>query len=253
MKKHLIAIGDIHGMVQPLKLLLGHIAREFSPDDTRIVFLGDLVDRGPNSLAVVSLVSSFIDRFPGSALCLGNHDAYMRHMSELSLSRDEEIAWMRFGGVATLASYGLDHHDLVEAGKAFNLQYPEHTELFRAATTHVETERHFFTHAGIDPSEPLSNQAAHDLMWIREGFLDHDGPFEKIIVHGHSITPSKMPEVHANRIALDTGSYSTGRISAAIFVDDELAGFVCAEDSEGKRSIRRFDAVMAGEHALETI
>lgn len=241
-KKNLIAIGDIHGMAHVLKLLLHHLEKEFSPDDAQFVFLGDVIDRGPDSLPAVNQVCRIIDTYPGSVMVLGNHDFFLRHMADLSLAKDEEDRWLAQGAMNTLESYGLDESDLIAAGKAMRRTRPRHVALFENAVSHFETERHYFVHAGVDPEVPLSEQLDHDLMWIRKGFLDHTAPFEKMIVHGHSITPSELPEVHSNRIAIDTGSYRTGRVTAAIFRDDILIGFVSAEiDGDGER-IRRFDA-----------
>lgn len=241
-KKNIIAVGDIHAMAHTLRLLLGYLEKKFSADDTQFVFLGDIIDRGPDSLPAVNQVCRIIDTYPGSVMVLGNHDFFLRHMANLSLAKDEEDRWLALGGINTLESYGLDEVDLVDAGKALRRVRPRHVTLFEDAVSHFATESHFFVHAGVDPEVPLSEQLAHDLMWIRKGFLDHTAPFEKMIVHGHSITPSELPEVYSNRIAIDTGSYRTGRITAAIFHDDVLGGFISAEiNGEGER-IRRFDA-----------
>lgn len=241
-KKTLIAVGDIHGMAHVLKLLLQHLENEFFPESAQFVFLGDVIDRGPDSLPAVNQVCRIIEAFPGSVMILGNHDFFLRNLANLSLARDEEDRWLAQGGMNTLESYGLDDGDLVAAGKVLRRIRPRHVTLFENAVSHFETENHFFVHAGVDPAVPLSEQLAHDMMWIRKGFIDHTAPFQKMIVHGHSITPSELPEVHSNRIAIDTGSYRTGRIAAAIFCDDILSGFVSAEiDDDGER-VRRFDA-----------
>jgi len=240
-KKNLIAIGDVHGMAHVLRLLLQHLEKKFSPDDTQFVFLGDVIDRGPDSLPAVNQVCRVIDTFPGSVMVLGNHDFFLRHMAALSLAKDEEDRWLAQGGINTLESYGLDDDDLIDAGKALRRMRPRHVTLFENAVAHFETDNHFFVHAGVDPEVPLSEQLAHDLMWIRKGFLDHTAQFEKMIVHGHSITPSELPEVHSNRIAIDTGSYRTGRITAAIFDNDVLREFVSAENDAHSQRIRRFD------------
>ncbi len=240
---NLIAVGDVHGMAQTLELLLNGLEGRFQPSDSMFVFLGDLIDRGPDSHRAVEMVARVIDRYPGSVLIMGNHDEYLLNMSLLSLAADEERAWMLLGGVQTLESYGLkDHGDLVGAGKAFNAMHPRHAALFRNAVTHFETERFFFTHAGVNPAVPLADQYIRDLRWIRRAFLTHTGPFEKLIVHGHSITPTELPEVHPNRIAVDTGSYKTGRISAAIFTRDVLMGFTVAEVHGNGTEVRHFDA-----------
>ena len=108
----------------------------------------------------------------------------------------------------------------------------------------VLTQRHCFVHAGIDPGKPLAEQDGRTLRWIRDGFLDYREPMEKIIVHGHSITETSFPEIHPNRIALDSGSYKTGRISAAVFDDDVLVGFFCGEGECKNFKMRYFDEAM---------
>jgi serine/threonine protein phosphatase 1 len=209
-KETIVAIGDIHGMKDVLNLLLGHLEKEFSPAHTKFVFLGDVVDRGPDSVAAVAQVAQVIDQYPDSTLILGNHDYYLRSFLRGEIAYEQEVGWLQMGGAATLGSYGVDRAmcgsgKLFQAGKIVSAAYPDHLALLEKAVFSFETENHFFTHAGVDPQEPLANQLEHDLMWIRGEFLDHMEPFEKMIVHGHTITETWLPEVRSNRIALDTG------------------------------------------------
>jgi serine/threonine protein phosphatase 1 len=241
---NLIAIGDIHGMAQTLELLLSTLTKEFKPENTRFVFLGDLIDRGPNPFKAVDLVCDVIDHYPGSVCIRGNHDMYMDSMSNLSIARDEAATWMCLGGKTTIESYGLDPDDLIESGKTFNRSQPRHMSLFRNARSYFETQRYYFTHAGVDPTVPLSEQDNHVLMWIRKGFLDSTTALEKIVVHGHTITGSTLPEIYENRVALDVGSYRTDKIAAAIFVDDELDGFFVSQVTASLSEVRRFDKQM---------
>ena len=244
LKKNLIAIGDIHGMAETLELLLSTLMKEFKPENTRFVFLGDLIDRGPNSSQAVDLVCDITDHYPGSICIRGNHDMYMDCMSNLSIARDESATWMCLGGKTTLESYGLDPDDLIDSGKKFNRLHPRHMSLFGNARSHFETQRYYFTHAGVDPYMPLSEQDNHVLMWIRKGFLDSTKVLEKIVVHGHTITGSSLPEIYDNRVALDVGSYRTDKIAAAIFVDDELDGFFVSQVTASLSEVRRFDKQM---------
>lgn len=249
-KKHVIAIGDIHGVANTLKLLLRTVSDEFQPADTQLIFLGDLVDRGPNSDAVVDVTCEAFEMYPGSILILGNHDHFFREFLRCPHDGDDLCQWAVNGGVQTIESYGFDfsiqwdweHQKLI--AEEIKERLPSHVALLESAVSFVVTDSHFFTHAGVDPERPLTDQFFDDLMWIREGFLDFDGLLPKTIVHGHTITNSEMPEVHQNRIALDTGSFSTGRISAALFVDDILNGFVVAEVTAHGESVRFFDAAM---------
>lgn len=240
---NLIAVGDVHGMAQTLELLLNDLEGRFRPSESIFVFLGDLIDRGPDSRSTIDMVLRILARYPGSVFVMGNHDEYLLNMSLLSLASDEARAWSLLGGMDTLQSYGFKADgDLVDTGKEFNRTFPEHVSLLKNAVTHFETERHFFAHAGVDPATPLGNQDVHDLRWIRTKFLMHTGHLEKRIVHGHSITPTELPEVHVNRIAIDTGSHRTGRISAATFTHDTLTGFTVAEGNATGSGVRHFDA-----------
>jgi serine/threonine protein phosphatase 1 len=249
-KKNLIAIGDIHGTAETLKLLLAAIRAEFRHEETRLIFLGDLVDRGSNSRAAVDLVCEAINDYPASQLILGNHDHFFREFLRAPCDSDELYEWMVNGGIQTLASYGFefsnrwDWADQKRVGDEIKRVVPAHADLLESAVSHVLTEKHFFTHAGVDPNRPLTEQFWDDLMWIREGFLDFEGTLSKTIVHGHTINGTEMPEVHKHRIALDTGSFATGRISAAVFVNDDLERFVVAQIKAGGDIVRFFDAEM---------
>lgn len=241
--ENLIAIGDVHGMAHTLELLVCNLEARFHPSNSIFVFLGDLIDRGPDSRSAVDLVLRVLARYPDSVFVMGNHDEYLLNMSLLSLAADEVRTWSLLGGLETLRSYGFEGDgDLLDTGKEFNGAFPEHASLFKNAVTHFETERHFFAHAGVDPTTQLANQDARDLRWIRRKFLTFTGHLEKRIVHGHSITPTELPEVHLNRIAIDTGSYRTGRIAAATFTHDTLTGFTVAESHSTGSGVRHFDA-----------
>ncbi|WP_310295874.1 metallophosphoesterase [Rhizobium sp. BE258] len=101
------AIGDIHGRADLLEALLGHIAaiQRAGSSQPVIMFLGDLIDRGPRSPEVLDLVSSALDRYPGSRLVLGNHDHYLRSLLRDELAEDDATNWMDWGGVATVSAY----------------------------------------------------------------------------------------------------------------------------------------------------
>lgn len=149
------------------------------------------------------------------------------------------------GGDATLVSYGFDPesfgvHDLEK-------HFPSaHLNAFRRAERYVELPNHLLVHAGLNPGVPLEEQTAHDLMWIRNRFLTHTGSFGKTVVHGHTITASTRCEVMDNRIALDTGAYSSGRLSAAWIAADQTVSFLCTEVdgtvSVGVQPIRLLEA-----------
>ncbi len=240
-----IAIGDIHGQADLLNCLLDTLEDRFGPTNTRFVLLGDLIDRGPSSADVISRACRLFETFPGSIFILGNHEEYFLDFMHGMLGWNGLQAWMDNGGRQTLLSYGFDAHDddsLVYQWLFKNRR--DHLDLLQNARSMEVMGRYCFVHAGIDPTISLDRQAERQTRWIREGFLDYAGQTEKIVVHGHSITPSKFPEVHGNRIAIDTGSYATGRIAAAIFESEELSGFVCAEREQEEIKCTYFDVLM---------
>ena len=241
--RYTIAIGDVHGMADEFAFLLSYLEARFPPVDTRFILLGDLIDRGPDTPRTVSLAVDLLDRYPGSQLILGNHDAYFLAMLDGSISEFDVNQWVQQGGIDTMHSYLAEKPSNLENIRSQILQIaPRHYELFRRALPMVTTRRHCFVHAGIDPQVPLALQDEKTVRWIRRGFLDHTDPMEKIIIHGHSITSSFLPEIHPNRVAMDTGSYKSGRISAVILEDDNVSGFVCARSAQAE--VLLFDGEM---------
>jgi Calcineurin-like phosphoesterase len=216
------AIGDIHGCLGPLRALIeqirAHAAAHPVPRNVG-VFLGDYIDRGTDSRGVVDLLLS--DPLPGfeNVHLKGNHEE-----SLVRFLTDEGIGpqWLTYGGDATLYSYGVrpprlgaDRDDLHRAQHEFAQKLPAaHLAFFeQLALTHVEGD-YAFVHAGVRPRIPLENQAAEDLLWIRDEFLDSNLDFGKIIVHGHSITAA--PAMRANRIGIDTGAFASGRLTCLV-------------------------------------
>ncbi|MDO1582461.1 metallophosphoesterase [Rhizobium oryzicola] len=240
------AIGDIHGRDDLLRPLLAAINEDAADSARRFIFLGDIVDRGPDSKECMEIVNQTMLLHPGSKFVLGNHDERFWHAISGILRPDEQAAWLEdFGGWQTVEAYCGGHRpSLPEFTAHFHEFYDHHLEMLQSAVDKVETTNFCFVHAGVRPGFKMADQDPHDLRWIRDGFIEFTGKFEKTIVHGHTITDSELPEVHGNRIAIDTGSYRTGRVSSAVFVDDELAGFICAEKINGNPLIRRFGARM---------
>ena len=220
----LYAIGDIHGRIDLLDALLDRITQDDAKRDgaepqlilPQLIFLGDLVDRGPDSASVIERAMAIKRDLPSTRLLMGNHEEVFLKC----LEGDERALqfFCKIGGRETILSYGISEAD-------YNgLEYPELLARLQAAVpaSHVAFLTDFedmiiigdyvFVHAGIRPGIPLSEQRTSDLRWIRESFLDHNAPFEKIVVHGHTI--SDQIEIRSNRIGIDTGAYLTGRLSA---------------------------------------
>jgi serine/threonine protein phosphatase 1 len=224
------AIGDVHGRIDLLDRLLGRIGEDmtFSPFESRlpdqvvVIFIGDLIDRGPESRAVIErMVNGAPAEGPLAAarfICLrGNHEDYlMQFLADFSVAP----GWLRNGGLEAVRSYvgHLPDGFVTDYPAIQRLLYrampPSHLRfLSRMPVRHVEGD-YLFVHAGIRPEVALENQDAYDLMWIREPFLSHDKPFPKMVVHGHSIVAE--PEIRSNRIAIDTGAYRSGRLSCLV-------------------------------------
>ncbi|WP_370321696.1 metallophosphoesterase [Oricola sp.] len=217
---HLYAIGDIHGRRDLLDPLLDAIVCDAGEhgDAPRIVFLGDIVDRGPESRQSLDRVIATLEAFPGSRLILGNHEEFMLRFIDEPERRDRIAkTWFANGGLETIASYGFGKSDNVDAIAArIAEERAAHIDALRAADWMVETERYCFVHGGVDPMLPLADQDPETTRWIRHDFLDYSDPLEKMVIHGHTPTDASLPEVHANRIAVDTGAFRSGHLTCAI-------------------------------------
>ncbi len=208
------AVGDVHGcLAQITSLEVALLADARACNETALIlYLGDLIDRGPDSAAVLDRILA-----PGvNRLCLmGNHEAMFLAALEARADLDR---WLEFGGADMVASYGLDPGDLRRmrgpaAKQALLSHIPEeHIEFIRAMPVAAWSSTHFFAHAGISPDRNFADQTDRDLLWIREPFLSSQANYPLQVVHGH--TPAKQPVVMPNRICVDTGSYATGALTA---------------------------------------
>lgn len=212
--KHTYAIGDVHGCAQLLKVMLDEIDRAARLEgiEYRVVFLGDIIDRGPDSRGAMELVISTLRDIPGSKLVLGNHESLLLRAID---GDDFDIyRWTSQGGDATLHSYGVPASEMITAKAIRSVIGEEHLACMQKAEHYIEFEHHILVHAGIRPGIPIKCQSHHDLMWIREGFLDYADTFGKTIVHGHTPTAGKEVEIWPNRIAIDTHAYASNILSA---------------------------------------
>lgn len=213
------AIGDIHGRLDLLDRLLAKIDADDSargPAATQLVFLGDLLDRGPDSAGAVERLRRLALAIPESRFLLGNHEEVFLG----ALDGDERMLklFCRIGGRETALSYGLsateyEQLDFAElAAQLTALVPPAHRDFLAGFEDLIVIGDYAFVHAGIRPGVALDEQKRSDLRWIRDPFLTHRGPLEKIIVHGHTIT--ETVEMRPNRIGIDTGAYADGPLSA---------------------------------------
>jgi Calcineurin-like phosphoesterase. len=215
------AVGDIHGRFDLLSEMHRQIMEEIGrdrPGDWRLIFLGDYVDRGPDTRRVLDLLSHATQADPRVIAIAGNHDLGM--LDFLSQPRADSL-FANNGGEATARSYGValrfyPEEALLQGWDELRRSIPEeHLTFLRGLRPSVCFGDLFFCHAGIRPGVPLEEQEDTDLIWIRERFLHHAGLHPKLIVHGH--TPHDRPEILPNRVNLDTGAFHTGRLTAMMF------------------------------------
>jgi serine/threonine protein phosphatase 1 len=189
---------------------------ERPPAKTYLVMLGDLVDRGPDSRGVVENLLSNPPRWARTVYIKGNHEEYLLDIlgGAVELVRD----WLSYGGRECAESYGLSAGWTLNAtsedvAERLAREVPaSHREFLEDMTDTFRFGDYLFVHAGIRPGVPLGEQSARDLRRIREGFLDDLSDHGMIVVHGHTIVAD--PEEHPNRIALDTGAYRSGCLTA---------------------------------------
>jgi serine/threonine protein phosphatase 1 len=201
------AVGDIHGCLDKLKCLIAACQQHAGGRDMRLVFLGDYIDRGPESAGVVRFVLTLQTEAPDRVIALkGNHEAWALEFVEGMPG----LSWLRNGGLATLTSYG--------AGRVGELP-KAHLDWMRSLRLSYDDGRRFFVHAGVDPEKPLDAQDETDLLWIREPFLDDDRDYGRLIVHGHTPLEQAVPDLRSNRLNLDTAAVFGGPLTAAAFDD----------------------------------
>lgn len=232
----IFAIGDVHGCVDELRLLLNRLPRT---SETTLVFLGDYVDRGPASREVIDTILELQQRSKVVAL-KGNHEVMF-----LNYLRDPESAaagsFIYNGGSATLASYADANGEIV---------IPEaHREFLKTRPLLYEGEHNVFVHAGLpriplDEIDPVRDEAT--LLWTRGRFLTTNYDWGKVVVHGH--TPVQRVTLRSNRINIDTGCVFDGRLSAIALPGEtrfsvkrqHLPQRVVLRDPTGTREAHRF-------------
>ncbi len=239
------AIGDIHGQKEMLDNALALIAADGGAD-AQIIFLGDYVDRGPDSRGVIdTLMEGQAADKPWTCL-LGNHDRFFARFIREGRQHDPRVKsglnWLnpRLGGAQTLASYGVTgemHFAEQKFGEIEELQHFESdagrvppAALITAAQAAIpedhiafieglplwhETENLLCVHAGLRPHISLEHQDPEDLIWIRDGFLETNHNFGQLVVHGH--TALDHPEHFGNRVDLDGGAGYGRPLVPAVF------------------------------------
>lgn len=221
------AIGDIHGRADLLSKLLDKVmthAAMQTVTERVVVCLGDYVDRGSDSKGVIDIL---LDRhLPATELVclLGNHEQLM--LDFLGDPAAIGPMWLRNGGLETLASYGVGFDPtaprlaaLESAGVRLAHQLPpRHKAFLQGLKLHHREGDYLFVHAGLAPEVPLAEQNDSDMLWMRDPFLETPAEYGFAVVHGHTITAE--PEWRAWRIGIDTGAFSSGRLTALALIGE---------------------------------
>lgn len=220
------AVGDIHGRADLLARMFDRLERDVRPTGDAspiVVFLGDYVDRGPDSAEVIDLLLTGRPEGFERRFLKGNHEAAMLSFLEDPVANR---GWLSHGGLETLASYnvhplpslGASAEEVAEAGASLRSRLPDqHRSFLEALERFVVLGDYCFAHAGVDPARKLEAQLDADLFWIRGRFLEDRRRLPYKVVHGH--TPVTAPYQDERRIGLDTGAYFSGALSAARFCD----------------------------------
>lgn len=245
----LLAVGDVHGHLDHLDVLLGLLAGEIDAaraagSRIELVMIGDYIDRGPDSLGVLRRVAALRDADGVNVhALLGNHDLYLLDFA-LAPEPDPATleAWCGNGGETTLMELGIEPDELLGrnlaelARRARAAAGAEVLDLLARLELCRQLGAYTFVHAGVHPSRSLAEQGPREFLWLREPFLSaRDWPHPFVVVHGHTI---RGPEVHPHRIALDSGAYRTGVLTALQLVGERLR-FWCVSSDPGCNAFRR--------------
>ena len=217
-------VGDVHGCLEPLvrvQRLIDEDRAKSHPERTVEIYLGDYIDRGPDSAGVVSTLIARA-RDANAVFLRGNHDQMLLDFLD---GADCLEQWRALGGTATLLSYGVAASLLMRSAPtevvrdALNENMPpEHRIFYDQTGSYMQVGPYLMVHAGIRPGVGLEDQKTADLLGIRQDFLQHDGDFDFIVVHGH--TPVEAPELRRNRINIDTGAFATNRLTCLRIGED---------------------------------
>ena len=205
------AFGDIHGCLEQFQRLIELCEMDAASQKSTFIFLGDYIDRGPDSRGVIDFLVDLQKWSPDKVICLrGNHEELF--LNALN-GEDAEASWLSNGGDATLRSY--------HATRARDIP-ASHIDWIRSLPLFHDDGQRFFVHAGVHPDRPLDQQRSRDLMWLREPFLSSSKDFGRLVVHGHTPLDNGIPDLRPNRLNLDTGAVYGRALTAAVFTNHQL-------------------------------
>ena len=200
----IFTIGDIHGCLSKLNDMMAKIPID-AKDDT-LIFIGDYIDRGPDSKRVVDAILEIRQRVDHVICLQGNHEEmflnyYCKH--------ENEELFMHNGGMRTLLSYGIPM-----TRREGDTHIPEsHLQFFSTLKTFYETDDYIFVHAGLRPGIPLEEQSTYDLLWIRHEFINSSYDFGKFVIFGHTPVSYNVPYMWEKKIGIDTGLVYGGKLT----------------------------------------
>lgn len=221
------AIGDIHGHIDLLRAAHTRIAKDklaCGDNDSPIVHIGDLVDRGPDSRAVIDYLARGVAAGENWVVLKGNHDRMFSiflgdpNAQDPGLRTEFSYLHPRIGGGSTLASYGVAnasdrplapvHAEAVAAVPA------DHLAFLASRPTSFAHGEALFVHAGIRPGVAIKDQTEDDLVWIRDPFLGYRGNFPWLLVHGHTALDAAVN--YGNRVNIDSSAAYGGPLTAVV-------------------------------------
>lgn len=219
--RRVYAVGDVHGRLDLLKTLVGMIeadARGYAGVVT-VVFIGDYIDRGPESAGVIALLKGGLPKAWEVVYLRGNHE---QAMMDFLKEPGRNAAWLSWGGIQALESYGvpvygargLRENAALQAELQHELDGRGHMEFLRATQLKHVIGTYAFVHAGVRANIDLNKQMENDLLFIREDFIGQPHGLPYRIVFGHTIMDE--PLVEADRIGIDTGAFQSGILTAVV-------------------------------------
>lgn len=232
----LFVIGDIHGCLAETEALVNHLKGplNFSTEDL-LVFIGDYIDRGPDSKGVINLLTSIKSEFPDTVFLKGNHEDML--MDYLGLGGRGADVYAHNGGLSFFRSYGLPAY--AETKILLEGIPPEHVDFLKGLDLAVSIAEFLIVHAGFDPLKPLDTQTEEDMLWIRQAFTENTHPFNKTVVFGH--TPYEDLMLHMPyKLGIDTGLVYGNKLTCVELVEGLLIQVEAGEREVKTASIQDY-------------